>query len=127
MWTWLASFIAGPFLNTALEGWKAKLQNENDATKAAADLATKELTVQQTQEQLQQQLKIAEIGHWYEPEKLLAYIVVIYFAKVVIWDKVIGAGVTDPLTGDSSTWAGMIMTFYVGKRGIENVARILKR
>ena len=33
----------------------------------------------------------------------------------------------DALTGEVATWAGMIMLFYFGKRGIENVARILKR
>jgi len=34
---------------------------------------------------------------------------------------------TDPLTGDAIGWASMVMAFYFGKRGIENVARILKR
>lgn len=55
---------------------------------------------------------------------------VIYFGKVVLWDKVLGpltGGSTDALTGEAATWAGMIMLFYFGKRGIENVARILKR
>jgi hypothetical protein len=36
-------------------------------------------------------------------------------------------GSTDPLTGEVAGWAGMIMLFYFGKRGFENVARILKR
>ncbi|QPF83059.1 hypothetical protein IC762_25425 [Bradyrhizobium genosp. L] len=47
--------------------------------------------------------------------------------KCVIWDKVMGLGVTPQLAGDVSTWAGMIMGFYFGKRTFENVVRILKR
>ena len=129
--TWFLSLITGPFFSglfsTALDGWKAKLASEDTATKAAGDMAARELAVQQTEIQLQQQLKVAEIGHWYEPEKLFAYVVLVYFAKLLIWDKVLGWGVTDSLKGDASTWAGMIMSFYFLKRGFENVARILKR
>ena len=34
---------------------------------------------------------------------------------------------TDPLTGEAIGWAAMVMAFYFGKRGIENVARIIRR
>jgi hypothetical protein len=79
---------------------------------------------------LQTELRKAQIGHRYEPEHLFGYVMVIYFAKVVLWDKVLGSltgGSTDPLTGEVATWTGMIMPFYFGKLGLENVARILKR
>ena len=33
---------------------------------------------------------------------------VIFIWKVIVWDKVLGWGSTDPLTGDVSTWAGII-------------------
>ena len=127
MWAWLASLITGPLFSTVLDGYKAKLAAGTDQDKLAADLAARELTVQQAEIQAQQQLKVAEIGRWYEPEKLFAYVVLVYFAKLLLWDKVLRLGATDPLTGDAAKWAGMIMSFYFLKRGFENVARIWRR
>lgn len=135
MWSWLASFLSGPIIKGVLDGYKAKLAAGNTSERIAADLAQRELEVQKAEVQAQSQLKVAQIGHAWEPEKLFAYIIVIYFAKIVLWDKVLGsvAGYTanvfrtDPLTGEAVGWAAMVMAFYFGKRGIENVARILKR
>lgn len=130
MWTWLASFLSGPIIKGVLDGYKAKLASGNTSERIAADLAGRELQVQQREIEANTQLKIAEIGHWYEPSHLFAYIMVVYFGKIVVWDKVLGSitgGSTDPITGSGGEWAGLIMTFYLGKRGIENVARILKR
>ena len=134
-WSWLASFLPGPIIKGVLDGYKAKLAAGNTSERIAADLAERELAVQEREVVAQQQLKVAQIGHPWEPEKLFAYIIVVYFGKIVIWDKVIGsfAGYTpnifntDPLTGEAVGWAAMIMAFYFGKRGIENVARIIKR
>lgn len=130
MWTWLASFLTGPIINGVINAYKAKLAAGNTSEKIAADLAQRELAVQQTEVQVQSQLKIAEIGHWYEPEKLMAYVALSYFAKVVVWDNVLGDlthGSTPAIHGDGATWLGLVFTFYLGKRGIENVARIIKR
>jgi hypothetical protein len=116
----LLSFLGGPIINGVITGYKAKLEAGNTKDKLAADLASRELDVQRREIEVQAQLKTAEIGH----------IMVTYFGKIIIWDKVLGYwtnGSTDAITGDAATWAGMIMAFYVGMRGFENVARILKR
>jgi len=73
------------------------------------------------------QYRIAELGRWYEPDKLMGYFVATYFGKLLIWDKVFGLGSTDSLAGFASTTANLIITFYFVKRGFENVARIIKR
>lgn len=127
MWTWLASFISGPIVNGVIKAYQAKLDAGNTSERIAADLAQRELTVQQAEVQAQAQLKIAEIGHWYEPEKLFAYVTLVFYAKVLLWDKVFALGSTDAVSGSVADWAGAIMAFYFGKRGIENVARIIKR
>lgn len=139
MFTWLASKAAsmfgGQIVGGLVDGYKAKLAAGNTADRIAAELAQRELAVQEAEVNAQAQLKVAQVGHFWEPEKLFAYIIVIYFAKIVLFDKVIGsvAGYTpnifrtDPLTGEAVGWAAMVMAFYFGKRGIENVARILKR
>jgi hypothetical protein len=87
----------------------------------------KELDLQSREAELQTQLRIAQIGKWYEPEHLFGYILVTYFGKCIVWDKVLALGSTDTLGGDIQTWAGLIVITYFGKRGIENVARILAR
>lgn len=125
--SWAGSLLGGPFAKAAVDAYRAKLDASSSADARTAELAARELAIQQKEAELSAQVRIAEIGRWYEPSHLFAYIIVIYFSKVVIWDKVLALGSTDPLTGDASTWAGMIMAFYLGKRGIENVAAILKR
>jgi hypothetical protein len=131
--SWLASLFTGPLLDKALDGWKAKLAADNDADKIAADLAARELAVQQREIEVQSQYRIASLGHWWEPDKIMGYTVAVYFAKLLIWDKVLGLGITDGLTTKTGemSWAGItattIVAFYFGKRTFENVAKIIKR
>ena len=133
MWALLAPLLNSVFgqaFTAFVQAYQARLTAENTSEKVAADLAARELAVQQQEITVNAQLKTAEIGKWYEPDHLFGYIMVIYFGKVVLWDKVLAYvthGNTDPITGDAGTWAGWIMTFYVGLRGFQNVARIIKR
>ena len=57
----------------------------------------------------------------------MAYCVALYLAKLLIWDKVLGLGVTDALAGFAAVTANLVVSFYFAKRGFENVARIIKR
>ena len=68
-------------------------------------------------------------GRWYTAaiRPLLALPVVIFLWKVIVWDKVLGLGTTDEITGMAADWCGLIVTAYVGGRSIEKVARILRR
>ena len=123
----ILNFFGGPVIKGAIEAYKAKLDAGNNSERIAADLAGRELEVQAKEIEVQGQYKVALIGRWYEPTNLLGYIMVVYVGKVVIWDKVLAWGTTDPITGAVGEWAGMIIAFLVGKRAIENVARIIRR
>jgi len=123
--SWLASLFTGPLLDTALAGWKAKLAADNDRDKIAADLAAREIEVQAREIEAQNAYRLATVGRWYEPEKLMGYAVALYVAKLLIWDKVLGLGSTDPLAGWIETTANLIIGFYFGKRGAETVAKIV--
>lgn len=125
--TWLASFLSGPLLKSGVDVWKAKIQADTDHDKLAVDLASREIVVQQREMELQTQYRVAELGYWYEPDKLMGYCVAIYFGKLLIWDKVLGLGSTDPLAGFAATTGNLIVAFYFAKRGFENIARIIKR
>jgi hypothetical protein len=127
MWMTFISFLGGPVIKGLIDAYQAKLKAGNTSEKIAADLATTEIAAQQIEIQQNTALKIAEIGHPWEPEKLAFYIVLAFFAKCVVWDTILGLGTTPALKGDVSIWAGLVMSFYFGKRTFENVARIIKR
>lgn len=127
MWLLLLKFIGGPVISGLISAYQAKLTADNTSEKTAADLASTEIAAQTAQANLNSQLKTAEIGHAFEPEKLAMYITLAFYAKCVVWDTMLGLGSTGALKGDIGNWAGMIMGFYFTKRGFENVARIIKR
>jgi len=127
MWMTIIGFLGGPVIKGLIDGYREKLKAGNVSEKIAADLAIGEIAAQTAETQAITQLKIAQIGHPWEPEKIAMYITLAFYAKCLVWDKMLGWGTTDPLAGDVSVWAGMIMGFYFTKRGFENVARIIKR
>jgi hypothetical protein len=127
MWMAILSFLGGPVIKGLIDAYQAKLKAGNIDSKIAADLAASEIAAQTLETQSFTQLKIAEIGHPWEPEKLAFYIVLAFFAKCVVWDTILGFGTTPALKGDVSIWAGLVMSFYFSKRTFENVARIIKR
>lgn len=123
----LLNSVFGQFFGSFVEGYKAKLASENTAESIAANLAARELAVQQTEVQAQAQLRIAEVGHFWEADKLFEYTMWVFFSYALIWCNMLHYATYVPLTGDVLQWSGMIMLFLFGKRGFENVARILKR
>lgn len=127
MWLSIMSFIGGPVISGLIQAYNLNLQAKTQDKTIAADLAAKEIAAQVAEIQADAALKTSEIGHPWEPEKLAFYIVLIFFAKCVLWDTVLGLGSTPALKGDVSVWAGLVMSFYFGKRTFENVARIIKR
>ena len=129
---WLGNLIGGPFAKAAVAAYRAKLSAENTSEKVAADLAARELAVEQREREVSAQIVVAEQGRWLTalPRPLFAFAFVIYAWKVVVWDKVLGAwthGATDPLGGDVARWAMVVLTAYFGGRSLEKVARILKK
>ncbi len=126
---WLGNLLGGPFAKAAVDAYRARLSAENTSEKIAADLAARELSVEQREAELATQAVIAEQGRWYTalPRPLFAGAFIIYVWKVVVWDKVLGLGVTDPLSGDVAQWAMIVLTAYFGGRSLEKVARIVVR
>lgn len=121
------SFLGGPVAKALISAYQAHLTAVNADNVTAADLAGKEIAAQTAEINATTQLKIAEIGHPWEVEKLFAYVTLFYYSKLLIWDKVMGLGSTDPLTGWVLWAANLVIGFYFSKRTFENVARIIKR
>ena len=127
MWKAIISFLGGPVIKGLISAYQAHLTAVNTSEATAADLAGKEIAAQVSETNAVLQYRIAEIGHWYEPDKLMGYFVALYFGKLLVWDKVLGLGTTDPLAGFASVTSNLVVSFYFAKRGFENVARIIKR
>jgi len=129
MWSWLANLIGGPIVSGLINAYKAKLDAANTQDRIAADLAAKEIEAEIEARKQASATIIAEQGRWYTAciRPLLAAPFVIFTWKVVVWDKVLAWGSTDPLNGDVSTWAGYIIIAYFGGRSFEKVARIFRR
>jgi hypothetical protein len=126
LWQTIIGFLGGPVIKGLLDAYNAKLKSETDDKKIASDLAAGEIAAQTAEKAEETKLRIAQIGHPWEVEKIAMYITLLFYGKCVIWDTILGLGSTPSLKGDVSVWAGMIMGFYFTKRGFENVARIIK-
>jgi hypothetical protein len=127
MWLALLNLIGGPVVSGLISAYREKLKAGNVDSKIASDLASTEIAAQTAETQAITSYRIAAIGKWYEPEHIMGYAVAVYLCKLLIWDKVFGLGITDPLLGWSGTVSTTIVGAYFGKRTFENVARIIKR
>ena len=124
--SWLGNLLGGPFIKAALNAYQAKLAAENTTQTITEKLAQAEIELQAKQAELDTQYKIATGGSWWWPDHLMGYAVAIYFGKLLVYDKVFALGVTDPLGGWAAFTANLIVGFYFGKAGIENVMKIWK-
>jgi hypothetical protein len=127
MWMTIISFVGGPVIKGLIDAYNAHLKAQSADAATAANLAGREIAAQVSETSAIMQYRTAEIGHWYEPDKIMGYVVAIYFAKLLVFDKVLGLGTTDPLAGFAEVTANLVVAFYFAKRGFENVARIIKR
>lgn len=121
------TFLGGPVAKALVNAYQIHATATTTDNQTAAELAGKEIGAQMAETQILAQVRIAEIGHPFEPDKLMGYCVAIYLAKLLIFDKVLGLGITDPLAGWASTTANLIVGAYFGKQTVENIARIIKR
>ena len=127
MWMAILSFLGGPVIKGLIDAYQAKLKAGNVDGKIASDLAAGEIAAQVSETNAIMQYRIAEIGHWYEPDKIMGYLVALLLGKLIVWDICLGLGTTNLHEGWMTTTTNLIVSFYFGKRGFENVARIIKR
>lgn len=127
MWMSIIGFLGGPVIKGLIDAYQAKLKAGNTSEKIASETAAGEMAVQATEIKAQAEYRIAALGYWYEPDKIMGYAVAVYVAKLLIYDKVLGLGTTDPLAGWIEITANLIVASYFAKRSFENVARIIRK
>ncbi len=105
----IISAIASKLPLAFLERWITYLEKRQDTDTARLVEMLKEIM---ESKKLQTQIILAEQNKWYTAmiRPLLALPIIIYVWKVVVWDKVLGWGVTDPL----DQTMGWVLTTIVG-------------
>jgi hypothetical protein len=126
---WILSFLSAPLLAAVVDGYKAKLAAANTQDAHAVDLAKAELLATIEAEKSGHALLIAEQGRWYTAavRPAFAVIVLVVFAKILVWDKVLGWGTTDAI--DPRMWSAItiILSSYFGGRSLEKIANVFAR
>jgi hypothetical protein len=127
MWALILNFLSGPIIGGLLKAYQSKLAAGNTTEKIAADLAVRDLQVQQREAEVNASVIVAEQGNWVTRWVRPAFAApfVFFTWKVVVWDKILAIwthGTTDPL--DPKMW-GVYMAVviaYFGGRSLEKVA-----
>lgn len=129
MWTALLSFIGGPIVNGLIAGYKAKLEAGNTSERIAADLAQRELALQEREREFATQLAIKDEGRWWTaaPRAIVMWSFAIAVATWIVWDNILGLGTHDFPRGPVGDWMGWLMATWFGGRSLEKVARILRK
>ena len=126
MLAFLLSLISGPILTGLLSAYREKLAAGNTRDAKAVELAIAEIQAEIIARVEANKLLIVEQGHWYTAciRPLLALPIVIYYWKIIVWDKVLGWGSTDPILGAGADWAGWIIMAYMGGVSAERISKI---
>ena len=126
---WLLSFLSGPLLTSLVNAYKAKLDAGNTRDAKAVDLAVAEISADIAARSAAKEIIIAEQGHWYTAiiRPLFALPFVIFAWKVVVYDKVLGWGVTDAI--DPNMWSVFLAVVgsYFGLSAIDRIAKVFRR
>lgn len=95
---WLTGGVLEKVTDKLAQAYEAKLRAETDEQKLEAEITIAQLEVRQN-------VLIAEQGRWYTAwiRPALATPVVIYTWKILVWDTVLGLGVT-PNPGEIVNW-----------------------
>jgi len=125
--TWALSFASSGTVGRVLDTLDKRADAQTERERVAAEVTREAIRAEVEAQRAGRDVLIAEQGRWYTAiiRPLLALPVIIFFWKVIVWDKVFGWGTTDPLTGAAAEWAGAIVTTYVGGRTVEKVASTL--
>lgn len=111
--------ILGAFFNAKVSIYQAKTGADRDVAVTAVQAASKEA-----------ELSNARLAIIAGSTVLLTIMValisplIIFIWKVVVWDKVLGWGTTDPITGQVSDWANTIIVSFCGTTGVLGIAKM---
>lgn len=129
MWTWIANLLSGPIIASLVDIYKARLASINTQDQKALELLEAEVQAEIAARAEATKLLMLEQEHFLTRmiRPLFALPFIIFAFKVIVWDKVLGLGVTEAL--DPRMWGvfDTIIIAYFGATAVERVSRIFKR
>ncbi len=112
----LQAIFGGGLAAQLREAYEARLAAMNDAERIAADVTIARLEARRASQAIG--------GRWITLVQIAwALPFVIYNAKLIVWDKVLGWGVTDPLSPELYTLQSVIVGFFFVTTTIRGLAR----
>lgn len=121
----LLGLISGPLSkisNDLKEAYQAKLAAKNDSERIAAD---ERINILEARKSIILAAQSDPVERWVRVG--FAFPVVIYNAKLFLWDKVLGWGVTDGLSAELTQLSWIVISGYFIDSTIRGTAKILKR
>lgn len=132
MWEWivgkiLSSAFLGPLINGLLTAQKQKLDAAGSHEARVAELAQRELALDQREAEVNASVIIAEQGNWITRSirPALAFPVIVIIFKLLVWDKALGTwtgGHTDSLDAHMWSYINCVTVAYMGGRSAEKIA-----
>lgn len=121
----LLTFLGGPVITGLVNAYKEKLAAANTQDQHALDLAKADLLAQI--EARKEATVLAGGGLSSLVQFLFALPIIVYMFKVIVWDKVLAWGSTDPITGAVGDWVSLIIGFYFGGKIVSGVVGAVTR
>ncbi|WP_371346449.1 hypothetical protein [Ancylobacter sp. IITR112] len=125
--TWALSFASSGTVGRVLETLDKRTDAQTERERMAAEVTKESIRAEVEAQKAGRDLLIAEQGRWYTAiiRPLFALPFIVYVWKLVVWDKVFGWGVTDPLSAQLSDIMLTVIGVYFGGRTVEKVASTL--
>lgn len=106
------AFIGGPVINGAISAYRERLKYVDQKDEHALELARADMMAQiEARKALVVALKYPLVQTM---QFLMAFPYACFIAKVIIWDKLLKLGTTDPIGGAVGVWGAMVVGFYFG-------------
>lgn len=118
---WILSFLTGGLLDKFIapleRAYQAKLAAQTNKDKLAADQAVKFY-----EGQIALATTAAQSDKWWSTRELVGKCALIYVAKIVVWDTVLGWGVTPDPGPQVTGIVMMVIGFYFGSKAVTDIA-----
>lgn len=123
----LLQFLGGGIVKDVLAHLDRKVDGETERQRIETQATIEAIKAEMAARAEARTIIIAEQGRLLTslPRPLFALIFIVYVGKVVVWDKVLALGTTDPLPPYMIELMTMVVTAYFGGRTIEKVASIV--
>lgn len=119
--TWLISLLTGGLLDKFIapleRAYQAKIAAQTNKDKLAADQAIKFY-----EGQVALATTAAQSDKWWSTRELIGKCALIYVAKLIVWDTVLGLGVTPDPGPQVTGIVMMVIGFYFGSKAATDIA-----